>query len=298
MNPFTVKIKKLLNQIPADISKDQYFLDKKYFPKLIRLAGINKNDRVLEIGPGFGFLTEKLSHQAKEVFAIEIDKRFKPYLNRLPSNVEIIYGDAYKLLNNKKFLRETKPPTKTIANIPYSQAQNMLHNYTSSSWYQGDIFWISPLSLVNKINKEPILSAYFKAELIEKIPKKAFVPQPKTSSAFIHFKRIINPIISKDLKIYLRRFLYNHENWKVKNALREGIIRAAYDLEKIKITKNQAREIIKKLAIPQEELNKLTNNLKPDYYSLFPLKIERFIRQIEHFYSLPPAYEHKNMSSV
>jgi len=263
---------------PPSIDKDQFFLiDKLVIDKFIKFANIVKNDRVLEVGPGLGFLTKALAEKAEEVIAIEIDTRFKPYLDKLPKNVKVIYGDAYKLLNNKQFFKKIKPPTKTVSNIPYSQAQNMLHNCTNSLWYKGDLVWIAPLSLVDKINKEPILGAYFKAKMKEKIPKSAFYPKPHTSSAIICFERIQNPIKSDDFEIYFRRWLYNHEDWKVKNALREGIIKAAFDLKGKKITKNQARKMVKSLGVSKQEQEKLTNNIRPKYYFEIPAKLQKMI---------------------
>jgi len=280
-NSLLVIARQFAEQYSASIKKDQFFLiDKSIVEKLIRFANIDRNDRVLEVGPGLGFLTKALAQTAKEVITIEIDEGFKPYLVKLPKNVEIIYGDAYKLLNNKQFLSETKSPTRVVANIPYSQAQNMLHNYTNSNWYLGDLVWIAPSSLVNKINKEPILGAYFKAELKEKVPKSAFYPQPNTTSAIIHFRRIPDPIKTDNFEIYIRRWLYNHEDWKVKNALREGIIKVAFDLKNKRLTKNQARNLIKSLAIPEQEQEKLTNNIRPEYYFEVPAKLQGWLDRL------------------
>jgi len=272
-----IKIKQILkkHKISPDIKKDQYFLtSKKVINEIIKTAGITKEDRVLEIGPGLGFLTQELSRTAKEVIAIEIDTAFKTILNQLPRNVKIIYGDAYKLLNDKTFTSQIKSPTKVISNIPYSQAQNMLHNYTNSDWYDGDLVWLAPMSLVDKINEEPILGAYFKAKLVRKVGKKSFYPQPKTTSAIIYFEKIADPIKTKNTSVYLRRFFYNYEHLKVKNMVREAIIQSSFDLKNKVVTKKQAKEIIKKLAIPREELEKLANNMKPDYYFSIPKKLE------------------------
>ena len=262
-------------QIKPILPKDQFFLiDIKVIKKLVDVAQITKKDRVLEIGAGLGFLTRELASRAKEVIAIEIDKRFEPVLKGLPNNVKVIYDDAYRLLNNKNLRAGIKPPTKVVANIPYSRAQNMLHNYTNSSWYQDDLVWLAPTSLADKVNNEAILGAYFTAKAIETVPKSAFYPQPNTASAIIYFKRIDDPQKTKNFAIYLRRWLYSHEDWKVKNALREGIIGAANDLRGVKITKNEARKLILNLKIPNEELNKLTNNIQPKYYFEIPKKLE------------------------
>ncbi len=266
----------------ANIKKDQFFLiDRSVIKKLVEIARVTAEDVVLEVGPGLGFLTAELALRAKKVIAIEIDKAFQFYLNRLPANVQVIYGDAYRLLNHHQ-LRKTLPfLTKVVSNIPYSRAQNMLHNYTKSNWYSGDLFWLCPASLVNKVNKEPILSAYFKAELKEIIPSDAFFPQPKTASAIVCFRRLPNPQETKDFNIFFRRWLYKHEEWKVKNAIREGIIAAAQELKGLKVTKNQARSLIKGLKLPQTELEKLTSNIRPEYYFEIPKKLWDWYNSLE-----------------
>ncbi len=267
--------------IKPSVGKDQFFLkDKSYVKKAIEIAGITKNDRVLEVGPGMGILTEELVKTAKEVLAIEIDEQFRPVLDKIGENVEVVYGNAYRLLNDKSFLRKTKAPTKTISSIPYSQAQNMLHNYTNNDWYEGDIVWIAPVSLAEKINKEIILSSYYQARIVELIPKTAFFPEPNTNSAIVYFERIENPLISKNMDIYLRRWFYNHEDCKVKNTIREGIIKLAFDLKGIRVTKNEARELIDKLGLSEKELNKLMNNMNPNYYYEIPQKLEGWYKSL------------------
>ena len=266
---------------PNGIAKDQLFLvDKEVIDELVSTAGINFADRVLEIGPGLGFITKELAKRAKEVLAIELDEELKPYLDKLPAKVKVVYGDAYCLLNDRKFRRRTKPYTKTVSSIPYSQAQNMLHNYTNISWCQGDPIWLAPLSLVKKVNQEPILGAFFHAEVIAKVPKSAFYPQPHTSSAIIHFHQIPEPRTTADFEIYFRRWLYNNEDMKVKNALREGVIHAAQELWGKVVTKNEARDMVSKLGIPEPELEKLTNNIRPEYYFDIPTKLKRFLLRL------------------
>jgi 16S rRNA (adenine1518-N6/adenine1519-N6)-dimethyltransferase len=58
--------------INPDMLKDQFFLtNERVAEQLIDIAGVNKNDRVLEVGAGLGLLTHKLAERAKEVIAIE-----------------------------------------------------------------------------------------------------------------------------------------------------------------------------------------------------------------------------------
>lgn len=275
------RVKSFISRQPADIKRDQFFLiDPDVMKQLIKTAKITKKDRVLEVGTGLGFVTEMLAVRSKSVLSIEIDTRFKPYTNRLPSNVELIYGDAYRLLNDTEFRASHKPPTKTVSSIPYSQAQNMLHNYTNWKWYQGDLVWLAPITLAEKVNKEHILSAYFKAEVIQEVSKSAFFPQPNTTSAIIYFHRIPNPVETKNADIYFRRWLYNHEDMKVRNALREGIIAMGRDLHQCIISKKQAKQILTHLELPEAELEKLTNNIRPEYYFQLSAPIEKQLQNM------------------
>lgn len=275
------KAKEFIRTHPNNVQNDQFFLiDPSAIRQLIKAARVGSSDRVLEVGPGLGFLTRELAKVAKEVLAIEIERDFEPFLRELPPNVELVFGDAYRLLNNKDFLSRMRPPSKTVSSIPYSQAQNMLHNYTNWSWYQGDLVWLVPLSLAEKVNHEPILSAYFLAEVVEEVPKSSFYPEPNTSSAIIYFHRIPDPASTKDFAIYLRRWFYNNEDCKVKNTIREGVIKAAYDLKGKRITKNEARELLDFLEIPAIEQEKLTNNIRPEYYFEIPAKLLSWFKSL------------------
>ncbi len=252
---------------------DQNFLiEKRAINDLINAAQVKKNDIVLEIGAGLGFLTQALALKAKKVVAVEIDERFKPFLKKLPKNVKVIYGDIYRLVCNKDFILKIGKIDKIVSSPPYSKIENILHPLMKRSFYQGDLFFIAPLSLVDKINKNPIFSAYFQAILIKKLTKKFFYPSPKTSSGIILFKRLPSPEKEGRIDIYLRRFLYERESWKLKNALREAIISALKIFDHQFISKNQAREIIKQMAIGQEELEKQVYHIKKETYYLISKK--------------------------
>jgi 16S rRNA (adenine1518-N6/adenine1519-N6)-dimethyltransferase len=271
-----------VSQHQADLSKDQFFcVDKYVFETMIEAAEISPADSVLEIGPGLGLLTEYLSSKAKHVLTIEIDTRFRSYLDTLPINVEVLYDDAYKLLTNNSSLLLDRTITKTVSNIPYSQAQNILHGY-ANSLYQGDIVWLAPLSLVDKVNNEPILGAYFKARCIAEIPKTAFLPQPNTQSAILYFQRIPDPLKTRRVDVYLRRYFYNNEHVKVKNMLREAIISAARDFKQKRVTKNEARQIVDSLSLSSEELEKQTSNIRPDLYFSITKRLELLLNMEEN----------------
>jgi 16S rRNA (adenine1518-N6/adenine1519-N6)-dimethyltransferase len=102
----------------------QNFLTNSAIPKRIaEESGINKEDGVIEIGPGFGILTRELSAIAKKVVAIEIDTELMDILpEKLADcdNVKIINSDILKIDIRKLIEEEFDSENICVcANLPY-----------------------------------------------------------------------------------------------------------------------------------------------------------------------------------
>src|SRR3989344_1547084 len=85
------------NFTPTKIRGQNFLIDEEALNKIVEAGKITKLDTVIEIGPGFGFLTKKLAAKAKKVQALEIDSRAAAILAEEltgVSNVEIILGDT------------------------------------------------------------------------------------------------------------------------------------------------------------------------------------------------------------
>jgi 16S rRNA (adenine1518-N6/adenine1519-N6)-dimethyltransferase len=100
----------------------QHFLvDENILRVIGRLAELDGDDVVLEIGPGLGVLTEYLADRVALVRAVELDRGLEPALrerfDRRP-NVELEFGDALRL----DLAAGEPPPTKLVANLPYNVA--------------------------------------------------------------------------------------------------------------------------------------------------------------------------------
>ncbi len=103
------------NKISPKKSLGQHWLtDKKSLENIINLAGINKTDTVLEIGPGTGELTKLLSAQAKQIIAVELDSKLVEHLIKLKLPNLIIEN-----INILNFNFEKAKDYKLVANIPY-----------------------------------------------------------------------------------------------------------------------------------------------------------------------------------
>jgi 16S rRNA (adenine1518-N6/adenine1519-N6)-dimethyltransferase len=109
-------------RVTAKRQLGQHFLvDDNILGVIGRLADLQPDDVVLEIGPGLGVLTAYLSERVSRVIAVEIDRSLEPQLaERLAcrANVELLFGDALSLDLGSL----TPLPDKLVANLPYNVA--------------------------------------------------------------------------------------------------------------------------------------------------------------------------------
>lgn len=101
-----------------------FLIDPTVCPEMARAATREGADCVLEIGPGIGVLTASLCEQAKQIIAVELDRRLFPVLRETLAdydNVELVEGDAMQL-DLHALLRERFGEGARIAvcaNLPY-----------------------------------------------------------------------------------------------------------------------------------------------------------------------------------
>lgn len=242
-----------------------------------------KEDEILEIGPGLGFVTEQLIQNSKKVIALEIDKDAINILNKNLSKFEnftLVEQDILK--TNIDDLPFNDKKIKVIANIPYyitspilvhllGEIDEIIHKNRSRI---SEIILMVQLEVAKRIvadenseNKEygqlSILSQmYSDVEIIKKVPKNCFSPSPKVDSALVKFKINENPKckITKLLKRTVKAiFMARRKN--VKNSLlNAGFINVEEALKNANIDKNQRGEKlslaeIQKLSIALEEFN-------------------------------------------
>lgn len=106
---------------PSKSLGQNFVIDSNICTKIVRTAGVSKDDIALEIGPGLGSLTLALLHSASSVVAVEIDYRLATQLPitvaqhyEHPENLTVIKGDALTLVDLPV------QPTVLVANLPYN----------------------------------------------------------------------------------------------------------------------------------------------------------------------------------
>jgi 16S rRNA (adenine1518-N6/adenine1519-N6)-dimethyltransferase len=108
--------------VVPDRELGQHFLvDENILGVAGRLADLEPDDVVLEVGAGLGVLTRFLAERVRLVHAVEVDRRLEPHLRERLSgrdNVELVFGDALSLPLGDL----DPPPRKLVANLPYAIA--------------------------------------------------------------------------------------------------------------------------------------------------------------------------------
>jgi len=187
-------------------------------------ASLTKDDVVLEVGAGFGFLTQLLSSKCKKVVAVEVDPPFVSFLRKqLQSlkNVELIEGDILKV--SLPFFN------KVVSTPPYSISSPLLfrlleRNFDSAVLiFQKEFAERLAASVGTKDYGRLTVTIYYRAdvELLDYVPRTMFYPPPDVDSLIVRLKPRAPPFHVKNEAIFfeLVRTLFTQRNKKVRNAL-------------------------------------------------------------------------------
>jgi len=186
-----------LYDIRPSRSKGQNFLiNEGIYQAIIEAAQIKKDDIVLEVGPGLGFLTAKLADLSGRVVAVELDDKLADILKlaiaaQEVENVEIINQDILRF-NQAQYFQENED-YKVVANLPYNITSVFLRTFLSSLYPpQSFVLMLQKEVAERIITQEPDMTllslsvAYYgKAEIIRTVPASDFWPAPSVDSAIV-----------------------------------------------------------------------------------------------------------------
>jgi 16S rRNA (adenine1518-N6/adenine1519-N6)-dimethyltransferase len=196
-----------------------------FFSRMAESVSLGKNDIVLDVGAGLGFLTRFLAGKCKTVLAVEADQAIEGLLREqladLP-NVKVIEGNVLKT--------EVSPFNKVVSIPPYNMSSRLLlwlfsRRFDSAAFIFQREFADRLVAPVG--NKEysllTVISRYYAGvELLDVVPKSAFYPKPKVASVIVSLKTLEpRPFVLKD-EASFRGFvqsLFTQRNRKVRNAV-------------------------------------------------------------------------------
>ena len=190
-------------------------------------SGVSESDLVIEIGPGFGVLTDEAAKHAGRVVAIELDRDLIPVLEFTLAqhrNVKVINQDVLKIDINALIEAELAEPlpngellkdVKIIGNLPYYITTPILMELLEGEVSAESITVMMQKEVAERILADPGSKAYgalsvavqyrTTAETVAEVPKESFFPAPKVDSEVLKLTiREESAVKPKDENIFFR----------------------------------------------------------------------------------------------
>lgn len=189
-----------------------FLINEEIINQIIEKADVNKNDTIIEIGPGLGSLTAKLLENANKVIAIELDSNMSNILKErfcLYDNFELIEKDVLKVDLNE--IVEKYDSVKVVANLPYYITTPIIMKLLEERLKLKSITVMVQKEVGERFCAVPnskeygaitiSINYYTKPEIIIDVPKENFEPMPEVDSCVIKLDvRNVPPVELKNEK--------------------------------------------------------------------------------------------------
>lgn len=227
-----------------------FLIDTHVLEKIVDAASIGKDDLVLEIGPGIGTVTQYLCEAARQVIAVEIDRKLIKILRDTLSaydNVEVINEDILKV--DIAALVEEKnggKPIKVVSNLPYYITTPIIMTLLEKRVPVTDMTLMMQEEVARRMQAVPgnkdygalsLAVQYYSVPYIATfVPQNCFMPRPNVGSAVVNLKCHKEPPVKvKDEELMFK--LIKASFAQRRKTLQNGLTNSAeLDFTKEKIT--------------------------------------------------------------
>lgn len=244
-------IRSLCDRYGFELSKgfgQNFIVNAGICPKIVKASGITGEYGVIEIGPGFGVLTNELATAAKKVVSIEIDDRLPKVLGETLAqhdNVKIILQDVLKcdlhLLISTEF---PNMPVAVCANLPYYITSPIIMKILEEKLPVEHITVMVQKEAADRICAKVATRAagavsyavnyYAKPEVLFTVSPGSFYPPPKVTSAIIRLQLHKTPPVTPINEAHMFKTIRGAFSQRRKTAA--NAISAALSLPKDKVT--------------------------------------------------------------
>ena len=235
LKTFNIHMSKKLGQ--------NFLIDADIVRGIVDAADIRPGERVLEIGPGIGTLTQGLAEAGAEVTAVELDKKLPAVLAKTLEgyeNVLIVQGDILKV-NIPEIMGSE--PFKVAANLPYYITTPIIMTLLERRLPISRLVTMVQKEVADRMVAEPGTKAYGALSVAVQyytqphveldVPPRSFIPAPEVDSVVIVCDvREKPPVTVADEKLFFRvvRAAFGQRRKTLSNALKG----AGFDKELIR----------------------------------------------------------------
>ena len=175
-----------------------FLIDKNIINKIIKIGNINKDKIVIEIGPGYGNLTEAiLSMNPKKTLVVEKDKKLSLLLIKKFKNIKVINENILNIIKNKNLYNNSL----VFGNLPYNISTQILASLITLKkwppWYDHLIFMFQK-EVADRIIAKPNTKEFSRLTVLSNwrldikkhfdVSRNCFFPRPKINSTILSFK--------------------------------------------------------------------------------------------------------------
>ncbi len=184
----------------------QHFLvDQSVLGQILRESEPGPEDTIVEVGPGRGVLTRGLVSKAKSVIAIEMDSHLAASLPKTlgnPPNLRVMNADAREV--DLTQVIQDDVDYKLVANLPYYAANPIVRRFLDAERHRPSLMVVMvqrevAKSMVAEGGRMSLLAVgiqlYGNPRIVCEVPPKAFVPQPKVTSALVRIEPLPHPAV-------------------------------------------------------------------------------------------------------
>jgi 16S rRNA (adenine1518-N6/adenine1519-N6)-dimethyltransferase len=213
----------------------QYYLkDPNILNKIVGEINPATDDLIVEIGPGYGALTDKLFPLTQYFSAIEIDKNAVKHLRESYPNINIIEQDFLKI-EFENLLNAANQNLRVVGNIPYNLTSPILFKLFENNKLVKDAVLMVQYEVAKRITAKKdikdygilsVITTYFaQTRFCFKISPNVFYPTPKVYSALIHlyFREIKSTNEKQKLFISIVKAAFGKRRKILKNSLSNSI---------------------------------------------------------------------------
>ncbi len=167
---------------------------------IVRTAGIQPGETILEVGPGLGALTRRLLAAGAEVYAAEFDSRICAYWRReiaagTAEHLHLIEGDACRV----DFARELPGPFRAVANLPYAASSVLIAHFLELEEPPAGMVFMLQKEMAQRLAAGVGVKNYgalsvrtqqlYEVNIARIVPPEVFFPPPEVESAVVTFRR-------------------------------------------------------------------------------------------------------------
>ena len=189
-------------------------------------------EKILEIGPGTGILTNFLIKKKIDLKLVEIDNESVDFLiQKLDISKDIIYNQDFLKMNLTKLFNKNN--FSVIGNFPYNISSQIVFKIIENRKYIPEMCGMFQFEVAERICQKEgskkygiisvITQAYYNAKLLFEVSNDLFTPPPKVNSAVISLKRKENLNLNCDEKLFLKivKLSFQQRRKTMRNSLKQ-----------------------------------------------------------------------------